>query len=255
MSTKEIKIPSLYLYLTEGVRSFKERAQSFRFRRKYQPITKGDGHPVLVIPGFLGNDRSTLALRKFLKRIGYKPYAWELGINLANFEDINTLEKKVNELYLKHQEKISIVGWSLGGIYARELSKRNPSIIQHIITTGSPFRGINQPNRVNWLLRLLRGDVEKEIGADVIQSIAEPTAVLTTSIYSKKDGAVPWQTCMEAKEDDLHKNIEVSSSHIGMPHNKEVLLVIAERLPINSSVSVQKTTSSNQQVKTSLDYK
>jgi len=83
----------------------------------------------------------------------------------------------------------------------------------------------------------------------------KPTAVLTTSIYSKKDGAVPWQTCMEAKEDDLHKNIEVSSSHIGMPHNKEVLLVIAERLPINSSVSVQKTTSSNQQVKTSLDYK
>ena len=232
MSKEEIKIPALYLYLTEGVRSFKERVQSYRFRRKHQPITMGDGHPVLVIPGFLGNDRSTHPLRRYLQRIGYKPYAWELGINLANFEDINTLEKKIKELYVKHQEKISIVGWSLGGIYARELSKTNPTIIRHVITTGSPFRGINQPNRVNWLLRLLRGDVEKEVSIDFINSIAEPSPVLTTSIYSKKDGAVPWQTCMEGKEDDLHKNIEVKSSHIGMPHNKEVLLVIAERLPL-----------------------
>ncbi len=232
MFTEEIKIPSLYLYLTEGIRSFKERVQSFRFRRKYQPIVKGDSHPVLVIPGFLGNDINTLPLRKFLNRIGYKTYAWELGLNLANFEDIDTLEKRVKTLYLKHQEKISIVGWSLGGIYARELSKRNPAIIRHIITTGSPFRGINQPNRVNWLLRLLKGDVEKEVGAEFIKSIAEPTSVLTTSIYSKKDGAVPWQACMEATEDALHKNVEVKSSHIGMPHNKEVLTVIADRLAI-----------------------
>lgn len=232
MSTPEIKIPSLYLYLTEGIRSFKEWVQSFRFRRKYQPATTGDGHPVLVIPGFLGNDINTIPLRKFLKRIGYNAYPWELGVNLANFEDIGALENRVNELYLRHQEKISIVGWSLGGIYARELSKRNPETVRHVITTGSPFRGIHQPNRVDWLLRLLRGNVEEEVGADFIKSIAEPTSVLTTSIYSKKDGAVPWQTCMEAVEDDLHKNIEVNSSHVGMPHNKEVLAVIADRLPI-----------------------
>ncbi len=232
MPTSEIKIPSLYLYLTEGIRSFKEWIQSFRFRRKYQPATKGDGHPVLVIPGFLGNDINTLPLRNFLKRIGYTTYPWELGVNLANFEDIDALEKRVNDLYLKHQEKISVVGWSLGGIYARELSKRNPAMIRQVITTGSPFRGIHEPNRVDWLLRLLRGDVEKEVGEDFINSIAEPTSVLTTSIYSKKDGAVPWQTCMEAVEDDLHKNVEVNSSHIGMPHNKEVLVVISERLPL-----------------------
>ena len=232
MPTSEIKIPSLYLYLTEGIRSFKEWIQSFRFRRKYQPATKGDGHPVLVIPGFLGNDINTLPLRNFLKRIGYTTYPWELGVNLANFEDIDALEKRVNDLYLKHQEKISVVGWSLGGIYARELSKRNPAMIRQVITTGSPFRGIHEPNRVDWLLRLLRGDVEKEVGEDFINSIAEPTSVLTTSIYSKKDGAVPWQTCMEAVEDDLHKNVEVNSSHIGMCHNKEVLVVVADRLPI-----------------------
>ena len=232
MPTPEIKIPSLYLYLTEGLRSFKEWIQSFRFRRKYNPTVKGDKHPVLVIPGFLGNDTNTLPLRKFLNRIGYNAYAWELGINLANFEDIDALDKKIDQLYLQHQEKISIVGWSLGGIYARELSKRKPTIIRHVITTGSPFRGIHHPNRVDWLLRLLRGDLEKEVGVDFLNSIAEPTSVLTTSIYSKKDGAVPWQTCMEAVEDDLHKNVEVKSSHIGMPHNKEVLIVIAERLPI-----------------------
>lgn len=232
MPTEEIKIPSLYLYLTEGIRSFKEWVQSFRFRRKYQPTTKGDGHPILVIPGFLGNDINTIPLRKFLNRIGYNAYPWKLGVNLANFKDIDALEKNVNELYKKHQEKISIVGWSLGGIYARELSKRNPTIVRHVITTGSPFRGIHHPNRVDWLLRLLRGDVEKEVGIDFLNSIAEPTSVLTTSIYSKKDGAVPWQTCMEAKEDALHKNVEVKSSHIGMPHNKEVLTVIADRLPL-----------------------
>ncbi len=229
--SEKIKRPSLFLFATEGVRVIWELVQSIRFRGEYVPERTGDGHAVLVIPGLFGVDMLMLPMRRFLTRLGYTPYKWGLGINMANPEDLEALVQKVDTLYEKHQDKISVVGWSLGGLYARELAKRKPDKIRQIITTGSPFGGVENPNNVVWILNLLKGKVEDIWDRELIDRASEPTPVLTTSIYSKTDGIVRWQDCMCEMEDKLHRNEEAVSSHLGMPHNVSVLKIIAERLP------------------------
>jgi pimeloyl-ACP methyl ester carboxylesterase len=103
---------------------------------------RGDGHPVLVLPGLVTSDRSTIALRNFLKSRGYAAYGWELG---RNYGPVPRIERgmidRVEELYEKHRRKVSLVGWSLGGIYARQLAKAMPEKVRQVITLGSPFAG------------------------------------------------------------------------------------------------------------------
>ena len=229
--SEQIKRPSLLLFATEWIRVIGELIESLSFRSTYTPEHIGDGHAVLVIPGLFGTDILMLPMRKFLTRLGYTPYKWEQGINTASPKDLDALTAKVDVLYEKHQQKISIVGWSLGGIYARELTKRRADKVRQVITTGSPFRGIENPNNVVWLFQLLKGDIDNIWDRALIDSIPEPTPVLTTSIYSKTDGIVRWQDCMSKVEDELHRNEQAVSSHLGMPHNKSVLKIIADRLP------------------------
>jgi len=229
--SENIKRPSIFLFLTEGLRMVWELIASIRFRSEYVPPRTGDGHAVLVIPGLFGFDMIMLPMRKFLTRMGYTPYKWDLGINTADPKDLDVLTERVDALYEKHQEEISIIGWSLGGIFARELAKRKPDKVRQVITTGSPFGGIENPNNVVWLFKLLKGEVEDLWNRALIDSLPEPTPVLTTSIYSKTDGVVRWQDCMSEVEDELHRNEEAVSSHLGMPHNLSVLRIIAERLP------------------------
>jgi len=228
---EQIKRPSLLLFSTEIFRQLWEMISSVQFRRTYTPQRTGDGHPVLIIPGLFGIDAMMAPMRNFLTRLGYTPYKWGLGINTAAPEDLEALVARVDTLYEKHQEKVSLIGWSLGGIYARELAKRKPDKVRQVITTGSPFRGIENPNNVVWLFKLLKGNIDNIWDRDLIESIPEPTPVLTTSIYSKTDGIVRWQDCMSEVEDELHRNEEAVSSHLGMPHNMSVLKIIADRLP------------------------
>ena len=226
-----IKRPSLLLYLTEGFRAIRERVQSIKFRKEFVPLIKGDGHPVLVIPGFITDDSSTKGLRNFIDKIGYQSYPWELGRNYANLEDINTLLDKLEVIYAQHQQKISLIGWSLGGVYARELAKAKPHLIRQVITLGSPFGGIQEPNNATWLFNLIQGKKAQELDKEWLATLPTPAPVPTTALYSKKDGVVPWQVCRERIEDALHQNVEVRSSHVGMGYNQEVFVIIADRLP------------------------
>lgn len=229
--SEQIKRPSLFLFATEWIRVVLELIQSIQFRGTYTPEHTGDGHAVLVIPGLFGTDILMRPMRKFLTRLGYTPYKWEQGINTADPKDLEALVKRVDALYEKHQEKISIVGWSLGGIYARELTKQRADKVRQVITTGSPFRGIENPNNVVWLFKLLKGNIDDIWDRNLVESIPESTPVLTTSIYSKTDGIVRWQDCMSEVQDELHRNEQAVSSHLGMPHNRSVLKIIADRLP------------------------
>lgn len=229
--SEKIKRPSLFLYATEVIRMTWELIGSARFRRKYTPERRGDGHAVLVIPGLFGTDIMMLPMRNFLTRLGYTPYKWGLGINTADPKYVEALVEKIDTLYEKHGQQISIIGWSLGGIYARELGKHKPDMVRQVITIGSPFGGIENPNNVVWALHLLKGKVENFWDRALIDGIPEPTPILTTSIYSKKDGIVRWQDCMSKTEDVLHRNEEAVSSHLGMPHNISVLKIIADKLP------------------------
>ena len=228
---KKIKRPSIFLFITEMFRAFLELRKALPFIKKYTVQQKGDGHSILVIPGFLASDLSTKPLRRFLIKLGYNPCGWEMGTNLGDLSEIATLEAKIDNLYADSGQKVSLIGWSLGGVYARELAKAKGDKIRQVITLGSPFNGINEPNNANLtfnFIKWIKGYPEPDEA--LIASLPLPAPQPTTAIYSKKDGIVPWESCIESVEDATHQNVEVKSSHLGMGVNVEVLKIVAERL-------------------------
>ncbi|MEM9820949.1 MAG: alpha/beta hydrolase [Bacteroidota bacterium] len=232
MTTQDqIKSPPLSLFISEHWRVFFDLRKSYSFLDNYSDEKVGDGHPVLVIPGFMASPTSTRRLRLFLQKIGYHPYDWGLGRNYAKVEDLQILEQSIDKIYEKHQGQLTLIGWSLGGVYARELAKLKSEKIRQVITMAAPFAGINQPNNAQWLYRLIsRYWSYNELDQEWIARLPEPAPVPSTALYSKKDGIVPWQVCMEQAEDKLHQNIEVSSSHMGMGFDPLVWTIIADRL-------------------------
>lgn len=226
----KVNRPSLFWLLTEAGRAITELGVSAPFRKLFYQKNQGDGHPVLVLPGFMSTDISTKPLRKFIDKLGYTAYSWDLGRNTAKVKFLGELLNRLETIYKKEGRKISIVGWSLGGIYARQLAKANPDIVRQVITLGSPFKGIHQPNNVAWLHKLIsKNKPLKETNPVLFEDIPLPAPVPTTAIFTKEDGIVPWQMCLE-EEDDRHQNIQVRGSHFGLGVNLSVMEIIADRL-------------------------
>jgi len=230
-SAIKAKKPSIFWAITEAGRAMAELSVSVPFRKIYGSASEGDGHPVIVLPGFMASKRSTAPLRKFLKKQGYAAYDWGLGRNYGKIEYKETLLAFVEELYNQQGQRISLVGWSLGGVFARELAKERPELIRQVVTLGSPFRAVIKKNNATWLYEYVSGGQKiEEIDPELIAALPEPAPVPTTAIYSKEDGVVPWQYCMEKEETDIHQNIQVRGSHFGLGVNPSVLHVIADRL-------------------------
>ena len=194
---------------------------------------RGDGHPVLVIPGFLAGPLSTDLLRDVLRRLGYRVYDWGLGYNVGYRASMKeTLPERLRHIRERAGgRRVSIIGWSAGGIYARELARAFPDDVRSVITLGSPFRGNHRASTAWRVWRLLNR------GTDATGSVAEaarirreqPLTTPTTCIYSKTDGIVAWQCCTSLPAPRT-ENVEVHSSHLGYGHNLETLSVIADRL-------------------------
>lgn len=232
----DIKKPSLAFGLTEGLRAFLELGSYFPYRLLVNNEGSGDGHPVLILPGFMSSDTSTIPLRSFIHKLDYKVYGWGEGRNYAQSDYIELLTKKLENIYLKHKEPITLIGWSLGGIYARQLAKHNPCIIRQIIVMGSPFKGVYTANNAVWMYDLLKKSkiIGDDIDDELLKDFPFPAPVPTTAIYTKEDGVVPWQLCLE-DEDEWHQNIQVRGSHLGLGVNPLVLQIIADRLMYNKS--------------------
>jgi pimeloyl-ACP methyl ester carboxylesterase len=197
------------------------------------PRLQGDGHPVLVLPGLAAGDWSTLRLRSVLKHAGFDAHAWGLGINRGPQGDLHEwlggLEHKVRELHGRSGgRKVSLVGWSLGGIYARELAKRVPELVRQVITLGTPFAD-PLASHVGSVYRLLNGG-DAQMTPQLARRLREDPPVPTTAIYSKTDGVVAWRACTSAHATRC-ENIEVSTaSHCGMGTHPQVLRIVLERL-------------------------
>lgn len=194
---------------------------------------RGDGHPVLVLPGFTTTDTSTGILRRYLKRLGYDAYAWELGRNLGPRAIGQQGEKLIARLEQIHDatgKKVSLIGWSLGGILARQLSRRRPDLVRDIVTLGSPFAGDPRSTNVWRLYELMSGQRMKDpdTQAQLHESFEAPP-VPSTAIYSKTDGIVAWQSCVEPRSPTTD-NIEVPGSHCGLGVNPIALYAVADRL-------------------------
>lgn len=199
--------------------------------------------PVLLMPPYLGNDYSTTFVRKYLRSAGFKTYKWDLGINMINSKSLPKLIEKLDEIYEKHQEKVSLVGWSGGGIFAKIIANRHPEKVAQLITIGSPVWGLkNMKTPVIRTLEFLRGKKLRERNEKFIKELEQIPKIPITCIYTKTDGLVPWKHCLEAETfSENIKNIEVFGSHSGMGANATVLLTVAKTLHENIEKEHQKT--------------
>lgn len=221
--------PPLSLFAQEQVRAVGELA-AFGTRRALRGnVPRGDGHAVLVLPGFLAGDFSTAPLRRFLRELCYDARGWKLGINRGPTAVVREkLEARLAHLFERHGRKVSLVGWSLGGIYARELARARPERVRMVITLGTPFRDISASHAARLIPIRPRGRPLHQ-AAELRDALGRPLPVPTTSIYSRTDGIVHWRGCLE-DEGPGRENVEVACSHIGMGWHHATWAVIADRL-------------------------
>lgn len=232
MQGNHIEKPSLIWLLMEG-RMLMEMGTTLTLMPILKNSPKGDGHPVLVIPGLATTDFSTQILRKFLRDQNYGSHGWRLGRNSGyNQKMIKDLKERIENLYKKYgNRKVSLIGWSLGGVFAREISKEIPDKVRQVITLGSPIRGhLQAPTNADWVYELISGHKVTDINPDLVKTTKLPPPVPMTAIYSKSDGIVPWEIAIEAEEAEGIENIESGGSHFGLGHNPLVLACIANRL-------------------------
>ena len=222
-----IAAPGALLLALEG-RAPWEFAASIAAAPWLRKLPKGDGHRVLVLPGLAANDFTTLPMRTFLKDRGYEALPWEQGLNLGPRAGVlDALRARVRELHRLDGRKVSLLGWSLGGVYARELAKEMPELVRCVITLGSPFAGPPQATNAWWLFERVSGHPEPDAEMQAALRVAPP--VPTTSIYSRTDGIDAWQ-CSLNPPGPLAENIEVHASHIGLGLNPLAMVAIADRL-------------------------
>lgn len=193
---------------------------------------KGDGHPVLALPAFLSNDSFMNTMLKYLQSLGYDAFGWGHGRNTGYDESKFTeLVRLVERTAKKTNRKVSLVGHSLGGIYARLIAHEVPDAVRQVVYLGAPFN-IEDDNStelpVRWLYEKMNGAIPREDFTESGLGIGA-TTMPSTAIYSMSDGIVPWQFCVD-EEDEISENVRITGSHVGMPFNPLILYAIADRL-------------------------
>jgi pimeloyl-ACP methyl ester carboxylesterase len=190
---------------------------------------RGDGHPVLVLPGLVASDRSTRLLRDFLTRRGYEVHGWGLGRNYGPRPSVEqAMLATVDRLHATSGRRVSLIGQSLGGAYARLLALQRPDAVRCVITLGSPIGGHPHASNARRIYELTSG--ESAADSRRWRHITQAPPVPATAIYSRSDGIVAWQNSVEPSRAAHAESIRVRSSHVGMAVHPAVLYVVAERL-------------------------
>jgi len=191
----------------------------------------GDGHPVIVFPGLSASDGSTMPMRGFLESLGHDMSGWNQGYNFGPRAGVlQAAKQQVLDTCQVTGKKVSLIGWSLGGIYARELAKELPGCVRSVITMGTPFAGSHNSTNAWRLYELTSG---RDIHAEVAQfDLPAAPPVPTTSIYSRTDGIVAWPASIQlpSRSNPLTENLEVLASHIGLGLNPSTWWAVADRL-------------------------
>ena len=229
LTGKPLRPPGLGLLLAE-MRGIFEFNASLITAPLLLRAPRGDGHPVLALPGFLASDLSMAPMRRYLTELGYEAHAWQMGRNLGGISRLRTaLRDRLAEIHASSGRKVSIVGWSLGGVYARDLALNAPDMVRYVVTLGSPFANDVRATNATRLYEALSGEV---VGDDpeFANAIAGDLPVPTTSIFSRADGVVNWHTCL-LRPSAAAENVEVYlASHVGLGVNPAVLWAVADRL-------------------------
>lgn len=219
--------PSRLLLLAE-IRALWETGAGIAMWPLLQLTPRGDGHPVLVLPGLVASDSSTGILRRYLKSRGYDAHGWGLGRNLGPREGVEQgMFDLLKKLHNDSGQKVSVIGWSLGGVYARMLASAHPERVRNVITLGSPFAGSPRATNAWRVYESVSGESAED--PDRMKYVHPTPSVPTTSIFSRTDGVVAWQ-CSVEKNGPQAENIEVIASHIGLGAHPAVLYALADRL-------------------------
>ena len=228
--------PSLSLFGIEGLRAaFELLAHQIQTcSQAAAPLPPaGDGHPVLIFPGLGADGAAVGPLREHCRRLGHPAFDWGRGCNTGVSGQPDTwlqgLAAEMQALLAPHGQPATVVGWSLGGIYARELARLLPGCVRQVITIGTPFNADQDHSNAGWLLRLL-GCGGPALDPRWAARLRRPLPVPSTAIYSRSDGVVAWQTCRHARRSRRAEDVEVEGSHMGLPWNRQVLEVLADRL-------------------------
>jgi len=228
MNNDPISAPSTLSFALEGAALF-DIAGLIAAAPFLSAAPRGKRHPVMVLPGLGANDRSTFAIRNFLSLLGYDVRGWGRGRNIRIPQlEAPAVAQSVRDLSRKTGQCVSLIGWSLGGILAREAARYTPEHVRLVVTLGSPFAAPSANNlRTVW--RLLTGQSLSTVTASRVAELARPLPMPATAIYTRADGIVAWQACLE-EEGPNRENIEVRTTHLGLGFHAPALWAIADRL-------------------------
>jgi pimeloyl-ACP methyl ester carboxylesterase len=223
--------PSLHWFLTEPVRG----AMTFGTLPFAVPLLsrapRGDGHGVLLLPGLLADDMSNQPLRSYLAALGYTTRGWGLGRNIGPTDAVlDGMPLALRDLAAETGGPVSLIGWSLGGIYAREIARDHPGLVRQVITMGSPFALVDpRQSRAEYAFRRRS---RRHAGPDRLpgrDQLGRPIPVPSTALYSRCDGIVDWRACVQTPGTD-RENVEVTCGHLGFGVDPATLWSIADRL-------------------------
>jgi pimeloyl-ACP methyl ester carboxylesterase len=216
------RLPPLALLLSEGPRAVLDFA-SLATAPWLATAARGDGHPVLVLPGFFATDAQTLVLRTYLRSLGYRVETWGAGRNWGRWDALESIVvPRVEELQARHGRKVSVIGASMGGLYARAVGHRVPAAVRCVISLSSAAQPPADRTHITPLYEAAT--------AEDADSLAVPVApVPCTSVISRLDGLSDWQPSLLPAGAQA-ENVEVVSSHLGMAWHPAVLYLIADRL-------------------------
>ncbi|GAA4000132.1 alpha/beta hydrolase [Sphingomonas humi] len=202
----DTKAPPNYRRLTEGLSLAPRLWSSFGHLGPRGPI---DGPPALVIPGFVATDRTTMELRRAFAEGGFRTHPWALGLNRgARSDTLVSLERRLEQI--GDGEQVLVVGWSLGGLFARELARHRPDLVSAVVTLGSPFSGDVRGNNV-W--RFYEWVAGHPVDNPPIPRITDKPPVPTLAFWSRRDGIVA-PACARGEPHESDLAIELTCNHM-----------------------------------------
>jgi triacylglycerol lipase len=196
----------------------------------------------MLIPGFMASDITLAPLANFIRWLGHRAeFAGIWSNSKCPRETMMHLGRKLNQIYARSDAPVVVIGQSLGGVYARGLAREFPEQVERVISLGSPIRSVRHTSNVAVQavarsMAALRGRGEgclsEQCKCGIIFNDEHPADVPVTLVYSRTDGVVHWESCVDTRESELVENVEVMGSHVGMGLNADVYRVIADRLAL-----------------------
>lgn len=225
--------PPLTLMGLEPFRALMDFAHAKIARDDHLP--RGNTEPVLVIPGLATNHLATAVLRERLQALNFQAEDWGQGMNTGpRSEDLTEwlepVRERLEDLAGATGKKVHLVGWSLGGLAARELSKLAPKLVKKVVTLGTPFAGMENSTNAGWAYELLNGGRKAQMSPELARQLRSEPPVPTVSVFSRTDGIVSWTACVQADGKRTKHVMLEDVSHFGMVLSPKVLAILVQEL-------------------------